>query len=180
MLALIHNSEALRASTLIERDPGRIVLLPESAGRMVVDYSKALEERVMIGRYDYARPDITASKFPIVGEGIVEFEFGYYLPRLRMPSEGVEKRIHLIDHANPWMSARIEHVLVHGAMFPDVQRSKRVEGIIGLGSSAQLNDARLVPILSGVGAQRHLSLTNWAWEWRLGYVFLAVRPVRAF
>ena len=137
-----------------------------------VDYSQSLEQMIAAGHYDRVNDDITAKRFPIKGEGVVEFEARYF--HRNISSEDVVKEIESADTKNPWMPAKIEHVLAHGATYPEEQSKFP---IVGLGSVAEVDGGRFVPYLSKGGSGRGLHLYWWNFDWDPSFRFLAVRKV---
>lgn len=142
--------------------------------RLTVDYGQTLEQMIAAGRYDWKNDDITAKRFPVEGKGIVEFEGRYFHFNRNISSENAVGGIELADTVNPWSPAKIEHVLSHGATFPEEQRKFP---IVGLGSVAWVYGDRSVPGLYGVDSGRRLSLGWWSGDWRPICRFLAVRKV---
>ena len=151
-------------------------LLPDTF-RLTVDYGQSLEAMIADGHYDWKNNDITAERFPITGDGIVEFEGRYFHFNRNISSENTIKEIEAADTANPWSAAKIEHVLSHGKTFPEEQRKFP---IIGLGSVAKVLGNRLVSYLGKGGSERYLDLLyRFDYVWSPGYRFLAVRKVSA-
>ncbi|MFA5942353.1 MAG: hypothetical protein WC798_01635 [Candidatus Paceibacterota bacterium] len=145
--------------------------------RLTVDYGKSFEQMIAAGDYDWKNDDITAKRFPIEGEGIAEFEARYFHSNRNISSEDAVKEIESADAENPWMPAKIEHVLSHGATFPEEQRKFP---IIGLGSVAGVVGSRSVPCLFGDGSERRLDLGWWrsgCGVWGSRFRSLAVRKV---
>lgn len=159
---------------LVVSELARPELKEDGLFRLTVDYTQSLEQMVAAGRYDWVNSDITAKRFPIVGEGIVEFDARYFHFNRSISSENAVKEIESADTANPWMPAEIEHTLSHGKTFPDEQRKFP---IVGLGSVAKVRGYRGVPCLSKGGSRRRLFLDWWYDVWDPGYRFLAVRKV---
>ena len=139
-----------------------------------VDYSQSLERMITSGLYDWQNDNITAKRFPINGEGIVKYEARYFSFNHSISSENAVREIESADTTNPWLSAKIEHVLSHGKTFPEEQRKFP---IIGLGSVAKIDDDRIVPCLGEGGSGRSLDLDWWVYGWDPNYRFLAVRKV---
>jgi len=142
--------------------------------RLTVDYGQSLEQMIAAGRYDWKNDGITAKRFPVTGEGRVKFEARYFHFDRSISSKDAVEEIKKADTENQWMPAKIEHVLAHGAIFPEEQRKYP---IIGLGSVAEVNSDRRVPYLYRSGSDRDLSLGWWVSDWSPGYRFLAVRKV---
>ncbi|MCX6786409.1 MAG: hypothetical protein NTU85_01140 [Candidatus Kaiserbacteria bacterium] len=142
--------------------------------RLTVDHNKSLAEMIAAGRYDWTNDDITAKRFPITGEGLVEFEARYFHFDRNISSEDAVKKIEQTDKENPWMSAKIEHLLAFGEKFPEEQRKFP---IVALGSVAGVRGDRGVPCLGRDGSRRGLGLHWWSNDWGSGCRFLAVRKV---
>ena len=118
--------------------------------RLTVNYSQTLEQMITAGQYDWKNDDITAKRFLIKGDGIVEFEARYFH---FISSEDAIKKIEAADTANPWSAAKMEHVLSHGKTFSEEQRKFP---IVGLGSVARVSGGRRVPCLDGGVSERRL------------------------
>lgn len=142
--------------------------------RLTVDYSQSLEAMIVAGQYDWRNSDITAKRFPMMGNGVVEFEARYFHFNRDISSENAIKEIESADTANPWSAAKIEHVLSHGKTFPEEQRKFP---IIGLGSVAEVRGGRRVPGLDEDGSERRLRLRWFGRGWYQVCRFLAVRKV---
>ena len=154
---------------LKRKNPFETVLLYD-VFRLMVDYGQSLEQMIDAGRYDYANNDITTKRFPIKGEGKVEFE-GRYFHFNRTTSS--KNAIAAMKEAG-WEPANIEHLLVLGEKYPDEQRKFP---IIGLGSVAEVGGSRGVPVLDGGGSERHLRLDWFDRDWSGYYRFLAFRKL---
>jgi hypothetical protein len=109
---------------LTSRDAWRVAL---GLGRytFIVDYSMSLSKMLLdVGGYwNHVDRDINSINFPIVGEGIIEYEFRIFRPRVKTSME-LEKVIKLIkseDKRNPWGPAKIEHLIAFGGKFPEKQ-----------------------------------------------------------
>ncbi|MCX6786943.1 MAG: hypothetical protein NTY93_00210 [Candidatus Kaiserbacteria bacterium] len=166
-VALFANAVKNRSIPKLETD------MPEIF-RLTVDYGQSLEQMVAAGHYDLKNDDITAKRFTIKGEGIIQFEAHYFHFNRTISSDDAVKEIEKSDTANPWSAAKIEHVLSHGATFPEEQRKFP---IIGLGSVAEVDGDRNVPCLDRDGSYRRLDLNWWSDDWDPNYRFLAVRKV---
>ncbi len=149
-------------------------LLEQKGITIPVDYNKSLEQMIASGNYDWKNSDLTASRFPVIGEGIVEYEFKYVHPNQAVSSETAVDLIKKEDSENPWEPAKVEHLLAFGAAFPDEQRKFP---IVGLGSVGEVGDDRRVPCLYRYDSRRVLYLYWWDYDWYSGYRFLAVRKV---
>lgn len=170
-----HLADLLEASKLPDREKFRRFLdLDPLELRIVVDYGMSLQEMTAAGRYDWVNDDITPERFPIVGNGVVEYEaklfhFGRYIS-----SEAADEEIKTADKQNPWESAKIGCLLAFGAASPDMQRKFP---IVSLGSSCLIHGDRIVPLLWKYASERLLNLHWWGIDWRDDYRFLAVRKI---
>jgi hypothetical protein len=142
--------------------------------RIEVDYSMSLNKMISAGNYDWKNDDITAARFPVKGEGKVEFEAKLFHFNRNISSEAAVTHIKDADPQNPWEPAKTEHTLAFGAKYPEVQREYP---IIGLGSVAGVDFARGVLRLNRGGSERYLDLDRLGGDWLAGCRFLAVRKV---
>lgn len=170
-------------ANLNNRETVRIALGLDSAPRIfryTIDYRRPhlLEELIALGRYDYVHPEITPERFPIEGEGIVDFEDRYFCFDFEVDRWWLLEELRCAsDTANPWELARIEHVLTHGALFPDEQR--KAGCIIGVGSSTTISEWQGNPCLTkNEGRSLDLSF-NIHSDYPSGYGFLAVRKAQS-
>ncbi|MDB5265339.1 MAG: hypothetical protein JWM39_52 [Parcubacteria group bacterium] len=173
-------AQAAKAGTLPELKTFRAMLkltavMPESF-RLTVDYGQTLEQMIAAGNYDWKNDDLTAKRFPIKGDGIVEFEVCLFHFDRMIESKDAIKAIEAADSTNPWAPAKTEHLLSFGIAFPEEQRKYPV---IGLGSVARVGGYRNVPGLWEYGSERDLRLYWFEGEWGGLCRFLAVRQVSA-
>lgn len=139
-----------------------------------IDYTKSLEEMIAAGNYDWKDEKLTAKRFPIVGEGIVEYEFRYFHFNRGVSSETAVDLIKKEDSENPWEPAEPEHLLAFGENFPKEQLKFP---IVALGSVGKVGGERSVPCLDRRGSERHLGLYWFGLDRGGSYRFLAVRKV---
>ena len=142
--------------------------------RIEVDYSMSLNKMISAGNYDWKNDDITAARFPVKGEGKVEFEAKLFHFNRNISSEAAVTHIKDADPQNPWEPAKTEHTLAFGAKYPEVQREYP---IIGLGSVAEVGFDRYVLGLDRDGSERYLDLDDLGGDWYAYCRFLAVRKV---
>ena len=142
--------------------------------RIEVDYSMSLNKMISAGNYDWKNDDITAARFPVKGEGKVEFEAKLFHFNRNISSEAAVTHIKDADPQNPWEPAKTEHTLAFGAKYPEVQREYP---IIGLGSVAEVGFDRYVLGLDRDGSERYLDLDDLGGDWYAYWRFLAVRKV---
>jgi hypothetical protein len=140
----IFHPEAKIANRLAVRQALGLGVLPSEPGSHIVDYSQSLEDMILAGNYDWKNDDITTKRFPIVGNGQVEFEDTLFHFDRNISSEEAVKLIVAADTKNPWEPAKIENVLAYGAKNPEEQRKYP---IIGLGSVCEVRGDRRVPDL---------------------------------
>jgi hypothetical protein len=129
---------------------------------------------IAAGHYDWKNDDITAKRFPIVGVGTVELEAKLFHLNRDISSDAAERFIKADDKANPWESAKIEHLLSFGEKFPDEQRKYP---IVALGSVAEVGGYRYVSNLFKDDSKRRLDLIWRGLGWGASCRFLAVRKV---
>lgn len=146
--------------------------LPSELGNHVVNYSLSLEGMIAAGNYDWANDDITPKRFPLKGEGEVEFEDTVFHFDRDITSEEAVKLITAADSKNPWEPGKIENLLAYGAKNPEEQRKFP---IIGLGSVCKVLGYRDVPFLYRSASERELFLGWWDGDWGAFCRFLAVR-----
>ncbi len=139
-----------------------------------IDYSIPYDQRIIAGNYAWKEDLITENKFPIIGEGIMEYEFCYIQPDRNVSSETAVEMIEKKDRENPWEPARTEHALAFGENFPEEQCNFP---IVALGSVGDVDDYRSVLCLDDGSTGRSLGLVDWDGEWSKDYRFLAVRKV---
>lgn len=140
--------------------------------RLTVDYGQSLEQMIAAGHYDWKNGDITAKRFPIEGQGKVEFESCYFHFNRDISSK---KAIEAMKNAG-WEPAKIEHLLCFGENYPDEQRKFP---IVALGLVAVVDGWRDMPYLclGRSGSGRDLDLGWFGGDWFASYRFLAVRRV---
>ena len=136
-----------------------------------IDYSRTLEQMIAAGHYDWKNDNITAKKFPVVGNGVEQFEAKIFHFDRNISSEKVVEAI----KAAGWESGNIEHLLSFGEKYPEKQCKYP---IIALGSVAEVVGYRSVPCLGKDDTKRDLDLSWWGGGWDGRYRFLAVRPVK--
>lgn len=139
-----------------------------------IDYTKSLEQMIVAGNYDWKNDELTAKRFPIFGEGVVEYEFRYFHFNRNVSSETAVDLIKKEDSENPWEPAKTEHLLAYGENFLEEQRKF---AIVALGSVGKVNSSRSVPYLYEDGPMRYLDLDSWGINWNANFRFLAVRKV---
>lgn len=152
--------------------------------RLKVDCRKSFERMIASAHFDKYRDEVTAEHFPITStsKGIVEFEACYFHFNRSTTSEDAVEEIEQDDKNNPWLPAKIEHMLSHGATFRDEQLKFP---IVGLGSVANIDGKCLVPCLDNFSNRtndllRCLRPLRWDCVWFLPVRLLAVRRVSGF
>ncbi len=143
--------------------------IPSEPVRLIVNYDQTLKEMIAAGRYDWKSKHIVTEKFPVEGNGIIEFEAVLFHFREDVSSENAKKSIEKAGYE----VGKIEHLLSFGANYPGEQRKST---IVGLGSVGWVADSRQVICLyAGTNSTRQLVLGWWGRDWRPYYRFLAVR-----
>jgi len=149
-------------SDLLEADPSKVNReeLRKSLGLtplellIVVNYGQPLNAMIVEGSYDWVNDDITAERFPIVGEGRVELKAHLIHFNRVIGSDDVEKELEKMGKR----PGKIEELLAFGRTYPEMQRKFP---ILALGSVARIRGVRFVPYLSKDGSERELDL-----DWR--------------
>ena len=137
-----------------------------------VDYGMTFDQMIAACRCDCVNSDLTKARFPIKGDGKVEFESKLLGFDKSISSDEVVVIIRSADKARPWEPAQTEHLLAFGAVYPDEQRKYL---IAALGSVGEVLGDRLVPCLSRSGSERFLCLCWFNDVWVSHCRFLAVR-----
>lgn len=148
MNARLPSREKVREFYGLEPLPTEVVEIPPvlavnvattHTGILTVNYALSLEQMIAAGHYgengDNWNKDITTAWFPIVGTGIMEFEWKVFDFGRNISSASAVKEIRDEDKTNPWEPAKTEHTLAYGAQFPKEQRK---HPIIGLGSAPRV------------------------------------------
>lgn len=138
--------------------------------RLTVDYDQPLNAMIKAGHYDWMNRNITADRFPLVGDGIVEVDACLFQFDCHLESQDVIEAI----QGHGWRPASFEYLLSCGSAFPCEQLKRP---IVGLGSFAQMPGNRRVPVLGKRGWERWLGLRQ-AWpgrQWHDDDCFLAVQ-----
>jgi hypothetical protein len=136
---------------------------------VTVNYAVSLADMIVAGKYDYANEYITATNFPIQGEGEVNTEVVLVHFNRDISSEAAVTELAQMG-LEP---AKLEHLLAFGSKFPEIQREFP---IVALGSSwVDSRGGRRVPCLGRWYAERRLFLYCWDGEWPGRYRFAAVR-----
>ena len=161
-------------SDLIEADPSQVnrdefrklIGLTPLELRITVDYAQSLEQMIADGNYDWKNDDITAKRFPLVGEGKVELKPHLIHFNRVIGSDDVEKELETMGKR----PGKIEELFAFGKTYPEVQRKFP---ILALGSVAEWAGNRSVSVLGGHGSKRRLYLPWRSGGWYGYYRFLA-------
>ena len=138
--------------------------------KIVVDYTKSLEQMIAAGCYDWVNPDITAERFPITGDGQVELE-----PELIHIGRDMSSDEVIADLDKRGLRpGTIAELLAFGATYPEVQREFP---IVALGSVAEVHGYRRVACLYRSDSERNLHLDWFDSDWDGLYRFLAFRKL---
>lgn len=139
-----------------------------------IDYRQTLDQMIAVGAYDWKNENITAERFPVNGEGVVEYEYQLVHLNCNASSKKVLLAIGKLDGANPWEPAKTEHLLAFGAKNPEEQRKYP---IVALGSVGEVDGDRYVSCLSGDDSGRNVNLGWFGSDWFSSCRFLAVRKI---
>lgn len=151
-----------------------LILSVPGARSLEVDYRRSLEAMIADARLDWWDGNITSTRFPIAGKGVVVFESCYFHPRYEISLEDAARTIVLADKKRSWSPAAIEYLLPHGKVFPDEQRKFR---IFSPGSITQIGSESFVPCLDACGDDRGLTLHPASQKFDLSHRLLAFRPL---
>lgn len=88
---------------------------------MVVDPTKGFKNLLVECANDWFNNGITEKRFPVTAEDAGEYEYDLWDPRGSVSSENAVERMKGDDTNNPWMPARLAHLLVFGKLNPDAQ-----------------------------------------------------------
>jgi len=147
----------------------KLGILSEST-TLSVDYSRSLEEMIAVGNYDWKNDIITAEQFPVVGEGVVQYEAKLCHFDRAISSGAAVKAI----QAAGFEPGDIEHLLSFGEKYSEEWRKYP---IIALGSVAGVRIRRFVPCLSRRNTGHSLDLGWWGNNWDDHCRFLVVRKL---
>ncbi len=180
ILADVFDHEADLSDRPAVRNALRLGAIKPDTFILTVDYGtqerpRNLEEMICAGLYGLRNMEVHEGNFPIRGDGKQSYEAKLFHFNYQISSSQAEREIKASDLANPWKSARIEHLLAFGEKFPDEQRKYSV---ISLGSSAGLNADQHVPCLRMQGSERQLSIGWRGNGWAPQYRFLAIRRIK--
>lgn len=175
LLSDIFDPRAKISNRIAVRQALELGALPSEPGRHIVNFGLNLADMISAGNYDWKNENITEDKFPVKGEGQVEFEDTIFHFDRSISSEDAVTQIIAADPENPWEPAKIENLLAYGAKNPEEQRKFP---IVGLGSVGKVSGGRDVPYLYGVDSKRSLYLLSWNGDWDGRYRFLAVRKFK--
>ncbi|MBI1956993.1 MAG: hypothetical protein HYS44_00845 [Candidatus Niyogibacteria bacterium] len=136
---------------------------------VTVNYGLSLAEMIAAGHYDWVNNDITAKRFPVKGEGVVNVEIQLVHLNCTMESDDILRELDTMG----LRPATIEELLAFGAKYPDIQCEFP---IVALGSVCRrVLGHRRVPCLGWNGAGRRLGLYWFGLRWSGGCRFAAVR-----
>ena len=137
--------------------------------KVIVDYSKSLQEMIAAGAYDYVNSNITAENFPVNGEGQQEHDLVLFHFARRIPSDDA---IAEMERAG-YEPGDIADLLALGADQPELQRQFPIVALKSVWRGPF--GSRYVPCLCRDGAGRRLDLDDFAGDWNGGCRFLARR-----
>jgi hypothetical protein len=141
---------------------------------ITIDYGMSLDGMIDAGTYYSTAGCITARRFPVQGEGVVQYQAKLFHFGRPISSEDAIAATRAYDGRNPWEPAKIEGLLAYGATSPEEQHNYPV---VALGSVAEVRGRRSVPFLYEDGNGRSLDLHWWGNGWVAHCRFLAVRKL---
>ncbi|WP_142252685.1 hypothetical protein [Bradyrhizobium sp. UNPF46] len=141
---------------------------------ITIDYGMSVDDMIDAGAYYSSAGYITAKRFPVQGEGVVQYQAKIFHFDRRISSEDAVAAIKADDRQNPWAPAKIEGLLAYGAKNTEEQRQYP---IVGLGSVVKVRGDHSVPCLYRYDAERSLDLGLWNDSWDGFCRFLAVRKL---
>jgi hypothetical protein len=145
------------------------VVVPTSVDQfMTVNPDLAFEDRITRGNYGWTNSDLTEKKFPVTEDQHGEWEWKLFHFNRSISSEDAI-RLMKEDGFEP---AQTGHILTFGEINPEEQRKYP---IIGLGSVAEVDLDRRVPVLWNDCDGRKLYLFWFDDDWYDYYRFLGVR-----
>lgn len=168
ILSYVFNPNAKLGNRLAVHQALGLGPLPSEPIVLIVDYGQTLEAMIAAGRYDWKNGDITAERFPIEGEGKVEFEAVLFHFDKNISSEDAKQQIEQAGYE----VGKIEHLLSFGANYPEEQRKFP---IVGLGPVGEVDGGRVVPYLGRGVSERFLYLYWLGGDWLASFRFLGVR-----
>jgi hypothetical protein len=139
---------------------------------ITVDYGMTFEEMIAAGRYQSKNVDIDIRRFPLNGQGIVEYESRIFHFKREITSEQASELIRSDDRTDPWTPASVEHLLAYADQNSGENRNYP---LVGLGFVGEVVGHRRVPYLGRDVSQRVLYFLWWVFDWDEDCRFLAVR-----
>ncbi|HOX21370.1 MAG TPA: hypothetical protein PKZ02_00100 [Candidatus Paceibacterota bacterium] len=152
--------------------PNRIMEMSKSVGdgfRVVVNYSKSLDQMIESGNYDWVDSDISKKHFPIKDQGTAELNMELVHYNKFMSSDDVIKDL---DSRN-LRPAILPELLAFGASYPDKQREFLIVALVSIWQDS--HGFRHVAFLCSVGSKPRLALGVWDSGWHDNACFLVVR-----
>ena len=151
------------------KNPFQNHVTPDEVNLTLTITQSTIEQMIVDGKYDWANDNIV-KKFQFDQLTIGEWEFKLVPAGKLISSEAAKK----LCEADGFQAAKLEHLLVFGAMFPEEQKKNPV---IALGSVCEFGGSRRVPGLWFGVDRRKLVLYWWSDGWNGNYRFLSVRKV---
>lgn len=140
----------------------------EQANFLTVPADLAFADRIARSQYDWHNSDITEKRFPVTAEQVGDWEWKLFHFGRNISSD---EAIWLMKEEG-YEAGAIGHGLTFGEKYPDEQRKYP---IIMLGSVAELDLIRRVPVLWSDDDRRWLDLHWCGVDWNPIYRFLGVR-----
>ncbi len=138
-----------------------------------------LRDMIVLGKYGWVNETLLGNLglFPkIKMADIGEFETKLFQFYQGVSTDEVKKRIEADDPANPWLPARIQHLLAFGEKFPDRQGRYAV---VAINSNPLIGGHQHFPYLFGTKNIHYLGFEHRPdGTWRGDFTFLGVRRKR--
>ena len=135
---------------------------------IVVDYDQTLEQMIAAGRYDWVNSDITATRFPVKGEGKKELIGQLIHFNRAMSSEEVKKEL----DTKGLRPATHEEALAFRAQRSEFQCDEFA--VVAIGSFTKIHGSRNVMYIDAIELKRRLDLACLDSDWNGRCRFLAV------
>jgi len=166
----IHRLATPEGETTLEKMADIIVGAKRQTFKVLVDYTKSLEQMIKAGKYDLVNNDITSDHFHITGSGQKEVEITLFHFNRGISSDGAIAEMKKAGYR----PALVEELLVLGAAEKELQKQFP---IVALGSVCRSSPDgyRNMPCLSWAGGGRGLGLNLFGDGWPEDWRFSAVR-----
>ncbi|MFA4942552.1 MAG: hypothetical protein WC564_02880 [Patescibacteria group bacterium] len=151
--------------------------LPINKIKLIVDYSKTIDQAIDDGSYADIHFDITAENFPILNDvdGLPVAICGklFHFNRDDISSEDAIKRMGRAGYR----PAKIRELLALGAAHPELQMKFLIVALGSVFSPPKQSpsvDLRVVPALEVVSGRRKIGLLNFVGGWNIKVLFFGI------